>query len=62
MSNAAVKSRRMRRDGEPVLAVISRSFVTLTRADSVEMKMCSNYLVQEKKVGDGPVVGKNFWV
>jgi len=33
--NAAVKSRRIRRVGEPASAVIGRSFVTLTRAVSV---------------------------
>ena len=33
--NAADKSRRMRREGEPASAVISRSFVTLIRAVSV---------------------------
>ena len=35
VSNAAVRSRRMRSDGEPASAVISRSLVTLTRAVSV---------------------------
>ena len=35
VSKAAVRSRRMRREGEPASAAIKRSFVTLTRAVSV---------------------------
>ncbi len=35
VSNAAVRSRRMRRDGEPESAASRRSFVTLTKAVSV---------------------------
>ena len=35
VSKAADRSRRMRSDGEPVSAAISRSLVTLTRAVSV---------------------------
>lgn len=35
VSNAAVRSRRMRSEGDPASAVISRSFVTLSKAVSV---------------------------
>ncbi len=35
VSNAELRSRRIKRDGEPVSAFISRSFVTRTKADSV---------------------------
>ena len=35
VSKAEDRSRRMRGDGDPVSAAISRSFVTLTRAVSV---------------------------
>jgi hypothetical protein len=35
VSKAAVKSKRMRSDGEPVSAAIRRSLVTLTKAVSV---------------------------
>ena len=35
VSNAAVRSRRMRSEGDPASAVVSRSFVTLSKAVSV---------------------------